>query len=77
MRIYADHGRQRPPAGPTTVPLALAQFPHDIQAIRVCAEREHADIVSWNTYDRGGQYAAHEAPDLLVQDIRGFFAGRS
>jgi pimeloyl-ACP methyl ester carboxylesterase len=74
MRIYAEHGRQSPSAGPTTVPLALAQFPHDLQAIRACAERDHANIVSWNTYDRGGHYAAHEAPDLLVRDIRTFFA---
>jgi pimeloyl-ACP methyl ester carboxylesterase len=75
MRIYAEHGRQSPPAAPTTVPLALAQFRHDFQAIRACAERDHANIASWNTYDRGGHYAAHEAPDLLVGDIRTFFAG--
>jgi pimeloyl-ACP methyl ester carboxylesterase len=77
MRIYAEHGVQPRPPGPTTVPLALAQFPHDIQAIRACAERDHANIASWNTYDRGGHYAAHEAPDLLIRDIRAFFAGRT
>ncbi len=81
MRMYAEHRRQQPPAGPTTVPVALAQFPHDIQTIRACAERDHANIVCWNTYDRGGHYAAHQAPDLLVHDIRGFFgslmAGRT
>jgi hypothetical protein len=59
------------------VSLALAQFPHDIQAIRACAERDHTNIVSWNTYDRGGHCAAHEAPDLLVHDIRAFFADRT
>ncbi|NJP93081.1 epoxide hydrolase [Nonomuraea sp. FMUSA5-5] len=74
MRIYAEYERQPPAAGPTTTPLALAQFPHDIQAIRVCAQRDHAAIVSWNTYDRGGHYAAHQAPDLLVHDLRAFFA---
>ena len=74
IRIYAEHGRQSRPGGPTTVPLALAQFPHDIQAIRACAERDHANIASWTTYDRGGHYAAHEAPDLLIRDIRAFFA---
>lgn len=66
----AEDLRQHPPAGPTTVPLALAQFPHDIHAIRACAERDHANITSWNSYDRGGHYAAHQAPDLLIQDIR-------
>jgi pimeloyl-ACP methyl ester carboxylesterase len=74
LRIYAEDDRDEAPAGPTTVPLGLAQFPNDMQAIRAYAERDHAAIVSWNTYDRGGHYAAHQAPDLLVADIRGFFA---
>ncbi|MFC4591894.1 epoxide hydrolase family protein [Sphaerisporangium corydalis] len=73
-RIYAEQERQEPPEGPTTVPLGLAQFPFDTRPIRADAERDHANIVSWNTYDRGGHYAAHQAPDLLVGDIRGFFA---
>jgi epoxide hydrolase len=76
IRIYADHGRQQPPTGPTTVPLALAQFPDDIQAIRAYAERDHTNIRSWNTYGRGGHYAAHQAPDLLVDDIRQFYSGQ-
>jgi epoxide hydrolase len=76
MRLYAEHRRQQPPAGPTSVPLALAHFPHDIRPIRVCAERDHANIVSWHSYDRGGHYAAHQAPDLLVEDIRAFFGAR-
>jgi epoxide hydrolase len=32
--------------------------------------------VSWHSYDRGGHYAAHQAPDLLVEDIRAFFGAR-
>jgi pimeloyl-ACP methyl ester carboxylesterase len=76
LRLYAEHRRQQPPAGPTTVPLALAHFPHDIRPIRACAERDHANIVSWHSYERGGHYAAHQAPDLLVQDIRTFFGER-
>jgi hypothetical protein len=74
LRIYAEHERQGPPAGPTTVPIGLASFANDMPAIGAYAERDHASIVSWNTYDRGGHYAAHEEPDLLVGDIRGFFA---
>jgi epoxide hydrolase len=72
MRIYAERDRQAPPAGPTTVPLGLANFARDIHPIRACAERDHANIVTWNTYDRGGHYAAHQEPDLLVDDIRTF-----
>ncbi|HEX6231576.1 MAG TPA: epoxide hydrolase [Jiangellaceae bacterium] len=75
MRFYyedAHAGDQ--PTEPTTVPIGLAQFGGDFQSIRRFAERDHKNIVSWNTYDRGGHYAAHDAPELLVGDIRQFFA---
>ena len=74
LRIYADHAREQPAPGPTTVPLGLAQFQRDAHAIRAYAERDHARIVSWNNYDRGGHYAAHQEPELLAGDIRSFFA---
>ncbi|WP_219414815.1 epoxide hydrolase family protein [Pseudonocardia nigra] len=74
LRIYAEEDRQSAPDGPTTVPLGLAQFPNDLPAIRACAECAHSTIVSWNVYDRGGHYVAHQAPDLLTADIRAFFA---
>lgn len=48
-------------------------------AIRRMAERDHS-IVRWTEFDRGGHFAALEAPDLLVGDVRAFFAalpGRS
>jgi hypothetical protein len=76
LRIYAENERQEPAEGRTIVPLALAQFPDDAGAIRAYAERDHASIFSWNRYDRGGHYAAHQAPDLLIEDIRGFFGSR-
>lgn len=74
LRIYAEQERQEPPAGPTTVPVGLAHFANDLPAIRAYAERDHANIISWNNYDKGGHYAAHQVPDLLVADIRDFFA---
>ena len=40
--------------------------------IRSIAERQH-NIVHWSEFDRGGHFAAMEAPDLLVDDIRAFF----
>jgi pimeloyl-ACP methyl ester carboxylesterase len=73
LRIYAEHQRQAAPRTPTTAPLALAQFRDDLRSIRAYAERDHHNIVSWNTYDSGGHYAAHQAPDLLVRDIRDFY----
>ena len=73
LRIYAEQERQEPPTGPTTVPVGLAQFPYDVHTIGTYAERDNANITSQNFYDRGGHYAAHQEPDLLVGDIRGFF----
>jgi pimeloyl-ACP methyl ester carboxylesterase len=74
IRIYAEAGREERPAEPTTVPLGVAQFPGDLASVRAFSEHHHKNIVSWNHYDRGGHYAAHDAPDLLVSDIRQFFA---
>jgi hypothetical protein len=35
---------------------------------------EHAQtIVHWSEFDRGGHFAALEAPDLFVEDVRKFF----
>ncbi|WP_377270019.1 epoxide hydrolase family protein [Peterkaempfera sp. SMS 1(5)a] len=74
-RFYYENARAEPAAEPTTVPLGLANFAQDFQSIRPLAERDHKNIVSWNSYDRGSHFAAHDAPDLLVGDIRGFFRG--
>lgn len=82
---YEDAHSAQQPTGPTTTPTALAMFKGDFQSIRRFAERDHSNIVSWNSYDVGaaqggandaaGHYAAHEAPAVLVADIRKFFAG--
>jgi hypothetical protein len=58
-------------------------FAGDFQSMRTFADRDHANIVSWHSYgndavgeDRSvaGHYAAYEAPQVLVDDIRAFFA---
>ena len=49
----------------------MAVFPTDT-TIRRLAERDH-NIVHWSEFDRGGHFAAMEAPDLLVGDMREFF----
>jgi pimeloyl-ACP methyl ester carboxylesterase len=56
---------------PSGVPTGVAVFPMDT-SIRRLAEREHT-ITHWTEYDRGGHFAAMEAPDLLIDDIRTFF----
>jgi epoxide hydrolase len=75
MRLYWEFRHDQTKAGPTTVPLGLAQFSHDFKAIRRFAERDHSNIVSWNVYDAPGHFAARQSPDLLVADIRRFFGG--
>lgn len=53
------------------VPTGVAVFAEDI-SIRRYAERSN-NIVHWSEFDRGGHFAAMEAPDLLVSDVRAFF----
>lgn len=73
-RFYYENAHaQHMPTGPTTVPLGLANFAGEAQAIRVFAERDHKNIVSWNFYDRGNHFATQTAADLLINDIRTFF----
>ncbi len=86
---YEDAHTSEHPGGPTTVPTGLAMFGGDFQSIRPFADRDHANIVSWNSYppagpvpgqpgpgprDAGGHYAAHEATADLATDIQQFFA---
>jgi epoxide hydrolase len=85
LRFYYEDAHAGPqPSGPTSTPTGLAMFAGDFQSIRRFAERDHAGIVSWNSYgqpaaaggtqrDAAGHYAAHEATAVLVSDIRQFF----
>lgn len=56
---------------PSGVPTGVAVFAEDI-AIRRYAEQSN-NIVHWSEFDDGGHFAAMEAPDLLVGDMRYFF----
>jgi epoxide hydrolase len=70
--LYRENRLATPPTGGRSdVPTAVAVFPTDI-AIRPLLERDH-NIVRWTEYHRGGHFAALEAPDLLVDDLRAFF----
>ncbi|NEW44108.1 epoxide hydrolase 1 [Nocardia cyriacigeorgica] len=71
IRLYGEGeawGGALPNSG---VPTAAAIFPGDL-SIRAIAEQQH-NIVRWNEFDRGGHFAAMEAPDLLTDDVREFF----
>ena len=56
---------------PSGVPTGVAVFAEDI-SIRRYAEQSNT-IVHWSEFDRGGHFAALEAPDLLIADVREFF----
>ncbi|WP_336215206.1 epoxide hydrolase family protein [Nonomuraea sp. LPB2021202275-12-8] len=59
------------PVEPSTIPHGVAVFPGD-SGVRRIAEREHK-VIHWSEFDRGGHFAAMEAPDLFVDDVRAFF----
>jgi epoxide hydrolase len=58
-----------------TVPTAVAVFTTDV-TVRRFADRFH-NVVRWSEFDRGGHFAALEAPDLLGADVRDFFSSLS
>jgi pimeloyl-ACP methyl ester carboxylesterase len=71
-RLYYEGAKSwGQPTEPSAVPTGVAVFPMDI-TIRSIAESQH-NIVRWTEFDRGGHFAAMEAPGLLVADIREFF----
>lgn len=57
---------------PSPVPTGVAVFAQDI-AIRRYGERGNR-IVRWTDFDHGGHFAAMETPELLVDEVRAFFA---
>jgi pimeloyl-ACP methyl ester carboxylesterase len=75
-RFYYEDAHAEAPTEPTTVPLGVAMFEGDFVSMRTFAERDHHNIVSWRRYEEpGGHYAAHQATETLVADVRGFFDG--
>ena len=56
---------------PSGVATGVAVFAEDV-SIRRYAEQSN-NIVHWSEFDRGGHFAALEAPDLLIGDVREFF----
>ena len=60
------------PREPGTVPTGVAVSLTQDVAVRRLAERDH-NVVHWSEFDRGGHFAAMEAPEFLVGDVRTFF----
>jgi pimeloyl-ACP methyl ester carboxylesterase len=55
----------------SAVPTAVAVFTTDV-SVRPFADKVN-NVVRWTEFDRGGHFAALEAPDLLTADVREFF----
>jgi pimeloyl-ACP methyl ester carboxylesterase len=64
------HGNDWPT--PSSVPTAVIVFGEDIAIRRYAEAANH--IVRWTDVDGGGHFAALETPDVLVDDVRAFFA---
>lgn len=80
LRIYWEH-RQTGPLSTLgrriEVPTGVALFPGEIgYPPRSWIEASY-DVVHWGSPAKGGHFAAMEAPDELVADVRMFFAGRT
>jgi len=58
---------------PNPTPTGVAVFPRDFRSVRSFAERS-CNIVHWTEMPEGGHFAALQVPDLLADDISGFFA---
>ncbi|GAB0104909.1 epoxide hydrolase [Nocardia sp. JMUB6875] len=73
-RYYFEDGLTWARPGPRIeVPVAVAQFPHDISvSVRRIAEPTH-NIVRWTEFDHGGHFPGLEQPALLIEDLRHFY----
>ena len=64
------------PEPESRTPTGVAVFPHDLSLpVRAIAERRNR-IVRWTELDRGGHFPAMEQPELLIGELRAFFASQ-
>ncbi|MWB99854.1 alpha/beta fold hydrolase [Agromyces sp. MMS17-SY077] len=73
-RSYWENARAEAEPAINHAPTGVAVFADDFQTIRAFAERDNDAIVHWSRFPEGGHFAALEVPDVLVGDIRAFFA---
>ncbi|HEV2298060.1 MAG TPA: epoxide hydrolase [Candidatus Acidoferrales bacterium] len=77
MRIYRENRLAERGAAPLPrleTPLAYADFPKEVVACPVSWIKQSYNLVQYTKMPKGGHFAALEQPDLLVGDIRKFFA---
>jgi epoxide hydrolase len=74
-RLYfeLEHNRAGVLDARVEVPVGVAAFPREVLRFpRSWAEHRY-NIVRWTDMPRGGHFAALEQPELLVDEVRGFF----
>jgi pimeloyl-ACP methyl ester carboxylesterase len=77
VRLYCESQRGQnfgPSDEYVPVPTAAAVFPKEMFRIPEAYAKSRYNLVRYTRFDRGGHFAALEEPDLLIQDVREFFA---
>jgi pimeloyl-ACP methyl ester carboxylesterase len=77
MRIYRENrlsGEEASAPPRLETPIAYADFPKEVYASPLSWIKQTYDVVQYTKMPKGGHFAALEQPDLLLNDIRKFFA---
>jgi microsomal epoxide hydrolase len=77
LRIYREYrlaGGEKARSPRLTTPIAFADFPKEVFATPLSWIKQKYNVVQYTQMPRGGHFAALEQPDLLVEDVRKFFA---
>ena len=77
MRIYREHrltGGEMAPLPRLETPVAYADFPKEVFACPFSWVTRTYNVVQRTEMPKGGHFAALEQPDLLLDDMRKFFA---
>lgn len=79
MRLYRDYSRMEPRYGydkrRVEVPTACALFPGEMYHPPRSWVDARYDVCQWTEMPSGGHFPALEEPQLLMHDVRAFFAG--
>ena len=77
MRIYRENrlsGEESGPLPRLETPVAYADFPKEVFATPLSWIKQTYNVVQYTEMPRGGHFAALEQHQLLVEDVRKFFA---
>ncbi|WP_349636820.1 hypothetical protein [Streptomyces sp. 549] len=53
---------------------ALNEFPEDARRPRAWCEQRFTDLRRWTDHEHGGHFPALKQPEVLVSELRSFFA---